>query len=160
MIKLVALTSIVISGSLFGTILCKAEKDTLKEAEELYGLISYVQAGIEKKSLPLNKIFSNYIAEKKSPYIEQKLKGFRGSYGEKILFLYADVCSEATQNELKDFAQTLGALDKSSQLESLKRIKNCLEKDLSNQRKETLSKIKLYKTLSLLISCIIAVLLY
>ncbi len=160
MIKLLAVASTVVSGALFGTALCKAEKDTLKETEELYFLILYIQSGIEKKSLPLDRIFSDYFSENKSCFIENKLNEVRGNYGEKMLNLCNSICSEESKGEMRDFSITLGTLDKSSQREALKKAKSCMEKELSRKRTDYNSKIRLYKTLSLLISCIVAVLLY
>lgn len=160
MIKLFAVASVVLSGTLFGTVLCQAEKDSLVEAEEVYRLITYIKDEIESKSTPLDKIFFDYFSEQKTNFIEKKIKGVRGSYGEKILILLSDVCTNTAQNQLKDFALTLGTLDKASQKEALKKALVCLETELIKKRTEAASKYRLYKTLSLLISCIIAVLLY
>lgn len=160
MIKLLAVAFIVVSGSLFGLSLCKTEKESLIQTEDFYELISYILFKIERKSLPLDRIFSDYFSEKRSLYIENFLKETRGSYGEKISHICENVCSDQAKDEMNDFIITLGTLDKASQIESLKKAKSCMEKELSRKRTDYNSKTRLYKTLSLLISCIVAVLLY
>ncbi len=143
-----------------GTFLCKAERDTLAETEELYSLICFICERVEKRSMPLYRIFSEYLSEKRHPFIENTLKDKRGTYGEKMLFMISSVCSEKTSKELEAFALTLGTLDRIPQTEALKKAKITMEKELSGKRTEYRSKSRLYRYLSLLISCVIAVLLY
>ncbi len=160
MIRLVAVSTTVISGVFMGEALRKAERDTLKEAEALYELIAFIKREIEQRSLPLGVIFSSYLSEKRHPLIENALRFVRGSYGDKILFMIRTVCSEKTCSELEAFAHTLGALDRDSQKEALKKALLSMEKELTDRRAECSSKCRLYSSLSLLVSCIVAVLLY
>ena len=160
MIKIIATASIVLSGALFGRILCRTEKDTLDKAEELYDLIYHIKEEIKNKSAPLDRIFSDFMSRKGSDFMKEKFKHTHGSYGEKFLLLCTEICSERTKNELKDFALTLGKLDKESQEASLNKAHSVMEKELEAMREGAASKNRLYKALSLLVSCIIAVLLY
>lgn len=160
MIKLIAMTSVIISGSMFGATLCKSECDSLKETEELYCFISHIQREIEKKSNTLDKIFFDFFSTAKNSLLEKKLKEFRGNHREKMLFLCSEICSQEAKSELFDFASTLGTLDRKAQTEALKKARASMEKELIKKRGEYLSKSRLYKTLSLLVSCVIAVLLY
>ena len=140
--------------------MCKAERDTLEQLEELYGLICFIGERVEKKSMPLNKIFCEYLSEKRDPFIEKSIKDVRGTYGEKILYIIKAICSEETSKELERFTQTLGTLDRVSQREALSRAKSTMEKEVAKMQTEYSSKSRLYRYLSLLISCVIAVLLY
>ncbi len=160
MIRLSAAVLSVISGSMLGVALCKSEKEGLNHTDELCKFISHIQTEIETKSLPLDKIFADYFKGKNSEFLSQAINDYRGTFGEKIYHACSLVCSDEAMEEMCDFSATLGAIDRVSQKESLRRAKLCMEKELSRQKAEFASKSRLYKTLSFLISCIIAVLLY
>lgn len=160
MIRIFSAVLSVISGSMLGVALCKTEKEALNRTDELYKFISHIQTEIETKSLPLDKIFTDYFKGKDSEFLSQTINNHRGTFGEKIHNACSLVCSDEAMEEMRDFTITLGAIDKATQKESLRKAKLCMEKELSRQKVEFASKSRLYKTLSFLISCIIAVLLY
>ncbi len=160
MIKIFAMLLLVSSGIYTGNVISKHEFGKLKNAEELHSLISQISVGIEKLALPLSEIFSKYAsAENKTESVKSILSS-RRSFGDKIMALARESCSPLLCMEIKEFTQTLGLVDRDTQIRLAKNALISIEKELTQKRTEYLSKSKLYKTLSLLISCVIAVLLY
>ena len=160
MIKILASALIVVSGGFFGTSLCKNELNKIQGTEELHNLILHITTGIEKLSLPLSEIFSKYISESPNSQTAIFLSSHRGSYAEKLMTLAEKSCSSFLCMELKEFNRTIGTVDRDTQIKLAHSALLATEKELSKQRCDYTSKSKLYKTLSFLISCVIAVLLY
>jgi hypothetical protein len=160
MIKLIAAAITIVSGISIGTSLTKAENNQLKELEAFGDLIFCVYKGIESPSLPLEKIFGNYFKDNPDSPIYNKFHSTRGSYGEKLSYISSFICSEKLQSEIKDFSKTLGTLDRESQIISASNANDATKKEIAERRKEHITNCRLYKTISTLISCVIAVLLY
>ena len=160
MIKLFAVILTVSSGIYTGNTLSKHELTKLKNAEELHSLISQISVGIEKLALPLSDIFSKYTSGKNKPESVEAILSSRRSFGDKVMDLARESCSPVFCMEINEFTKTLGLVDRDTQIRLAKNALVSIENELSRKRTEYLSKSKLYKTLSLLISCVVAVLLY
>ncbi len=160
MIKLFAIILTVSSGVFMGNTISRCELSKINEAEELHSLLSQIMTGIEKFSLPLADIFSKYVSSSGDTEASKIIASTRGSFGDKIMALAKEACSPLLCMEIKEFTQTLGLVDRDTQIKLTRNAMQAMEKELSQKRAEYISKSKLYKTLSLLVSCVIAVLLY
>lgn len=159
MVKIFAVIIIIISGGLFGNSLCKAEKDKLKLREEFCGLIYYIHRNIQRSSNTLDKIFSEYFEKGESKKLEEMFKAEKGLYGEKIINISKQLCSEYVCLELSHFAKTLGTLDRDAQIKTSEESAEILRKYISEKRSEYANKKKVYLALSVLAAAVFAILL-